>query len=125
MQALRRSFLVRPLVVPITLLALLSGCYKWSSWDKPFPGWRELPSEVRLTLEDSRQLEAKNPVVTDTTISWSEGEFLWVIPVDEISRVEHRRFDWVATSLAVLLPVAGLTVVAIASCPGGNIAYGC
>ena len=29
MQALRRSVLVRYLVVPVTVLALFSGCYKW------------------------------------------------------------------------------------------------
>ena len=31
MQALRRSGLVRYLMVPITVLALFSGCYKWTS----------------------------------------------------------------------------------------------
>lgn len=115
MRALRRSAFTRYLIIPFTLVAVLSGCYKWSEPDlSPRDFIRlEEPSKVRLTLTDDRLVVLEHPAVTDSTISASDGDLRWVIPFHEVTRLEHRSFDWATFSIAVGLPIALITAGAI------------
>ena len=131
--ALRASRVTRFVVIPLTLVALLSSCYKWSTASQSPADFirEEEPSKVRLTLTEDRQVVVENPVVTDGAISgvvgghrersdsrwtWVSGDSLGVIPLDDVVQLQERRFNGF---LSVTLPVflAGLFVLAAVTFP--------
>lgn len=92
---IRRSRLTRYFVVPLMLLALLSGCYKWS-----LPGQgpadyirAEGPSKVRVTLKDSRRFVVEDPTVGDGAITGTVGDSTVTIPLDRLWSLEERHLD--------------------------------
>ena len=91
--------------VPLIALAVLalSGCHTWRAESRAptSPVWRDLPGEIRLTLEDGRSLTLDQPVITlDQTIRSERGGTS--TPLLEISAVEARRFSAVRTFSLVL-----------------------
>ena len=95
MQYIRWSWFTRFFIVPLTLLALLSGCYKWSTPSQtPADLIRlENPSKVRLNLKDGRRFVVKNPVVTESAISGHVRDSLVTIQFEDIEQLEQRRFN--------------------------------
>jgi hypothetical protein len=64
--------------------------------------WRDLPGELRLTLEDGTSLTLEQPVIAlDQTIRSGRGGT--PTPLLEISAVEARRFSPVRTFSLVLV----------------------
>jgi hypothetical protein len=99
------------------VLLSLSGCYTWRSESRAptSPVWRNLPGEIRLTLEDGRSLTIEQPVIRiDQTIRSQRGGPS--APLQDVSAVEARRFSAVRTfslvlaKLSVVLHVVGLIV---------------
>lgn len=115
MQYIKRSPVTRFFVVPLTLLALFSGCYTWTNpAQSPADFIRvEAPSQVRLTLKDNRQFVVRNPTATDSTISWPEADTLATIRLDQLRFLEARRLDAEKTIGATsgALVVAGILVL--------------
>lgn len=87
----------------LVLAMALSACHTWQPVSRAptSPVWRDLPDEIRLTLEDGRSLTLERPVIrVDQTIrAESGGEFA---ALQDISGVEVRRLNTVRTFGLVL-----------------------
>jgi hypothetical protein len=84
-------------------LPLLSGCYTWRAESRAptSPVWRNLPGELRLTLDDGSSLTLERPVIRiDQTIRAERGGPS--ASLQDISAVEARRFSGVRTFGLVL-----------------------
>jgi hypothetical protein len=91
---------------PLLMVALLasSGCYSWRSESRAptSPVWRDLPGEIRLTLDDGSTLTLNRPVIRiDQTISSEFGRGPSAA-LQDISAVEARRFSSFRTFSLVL-----------------------
>jgi hypothetical protein len=90
----------------VSLLALalaFSGCHTWQSVSRAPTSavWRDLPDEIRLTLEDGRSLTLERPVIRlDQTIQSESGGPSAALR--DISSVEARRLSTVRTAGLVL-----------------------
>jgi len=81
----------------------LSGCYTWQSESRAptSPVWRNLPGEIRLTLDDGSSLTLEQPVIRfDQTIRSQRGGPSAAL--QDISAVEARRLSSVRTFSLVL-----------------------
>ena len=117
---LRRSTLLRIVVLPLTLVALLPACYKWSE----VPG-RNLPevlsSPTRVTLTDGQRIVLTTATVTEDSLfgrrEGTPGPVLDTVQsvrvsLDEVQLVEHRKTDGLATAGAIYLAVSAALVLA-------------
>jgi hypothetical protein len=91
------------LIAAFAALAL-SGCQTWRTESRAPTSrvWRDLPGEIRLTLEDGSSLTIERPVIRlDQTIrsSRSGGPFA---ALQDVSAVEAKRFSAVRTFGLVL-----------------------
>ncbi len=91
----------------IALLALVllvsTGCRTWRAESRAptSPVWRNLPGEIRITLEDCSKLTLEQPVIRfDQTIRSQGGGP--AAALQDISAVEARRFSTVRTFGLVL-----------------------
>ena len=109
MRALRRSSFMRYIVIPLTLIAWLSACHKWSySPLSPSQTVSEEPDRVRVTTSSDRWVLESPRVEGDSLFGLmaKSGETR-AIPLGEIQRLEIRESDVLATVGTVL----GVTVV--------------
>jgi hypothetical protein len=90
------------LLAALCVLAL-SGCHTWRAESRAPTSrvWRDLPGEIRLTLEDGSSLTLEQPVIRiDQTIrSERGGPFA---SLQDVSAVEAKRFSAVRTFGLVL-----------------------
>ena len=95
----------------------LSGCHTWRAESRAPTSrvWRNLPGEIRLTLEDGSSLTLQRPVIRlDQTIRSERGGPFAAL--QDVSAVEARRFSTVRTlglvlaKASVVLHVVGLIV---------------
>ncbi len=96
---IRRSRIVSLLALVLTL----SGCYTWQSVSRAPTSavWRDLPDQIRLTLEDGSSLTIERPVIRiDQTIGSERGGPSAAL--QDISSVEARRLSIVRTGGLVL-----------------------
>jgi hypothetical protein len=101
-------YVTRFLVVPLTLVALFSGCYKWSAPGTPVLGGEgDVPSRVRVTLTNFTQLELEDvTLVGDTLRGWANAvQDTVLVPVSTVARLEVRKTNWVTTGLLIGLGV--------------------
>ena len=115
MQAIPRSPFVRSVVIPLTLIGWLSGCYKWSTVDmspsEVVNG--ELPEQVRVTWR-GEQYELTSPTIqADSLIGWDSDQRM-VILTGEIESFEVREGDDGATIGLIVGVLAGLVVASVA-----------
>jgi hypothetical protein len=115
MQTLPRSLLVRTVVIPVTLLAFLSGCHKWSTVDAS-PGQylnEDQPEMVRVTWH-GELYEVRSPVVqADSITGQAKDESRFAAPLAEIEHLEARKFDGAAVALGTGV-VLGMGLLALA-----------
>jgi hypothetical protein len=102
MSRLRTSRFTRLVVIPLTLVALLAGCYKWSPPSQSPADYisQERPSEVRLYLTGGREVLVENPTLTNELVLGLVGDTLTRIPLDQILRLERR-----STNIPVVLGI--------------------
>lgn len=99
MRRIRESRLVRYVVLPISLVAVLSGCYKWVPYESPLQAREALlgkpGSEARLVTADS--------TVTLHNVSFADGNFVGygeadrlrqpqvAIPFEDVTAISTRK----------------------------------
>jgi len=114
MNYLKRSRFLRYVVLPLTLLALLPGCYKWTMVETGVDLPTELPRSVRVTLTDGESLVLENVTITTDSLFGQRGgnkrestseERDVRLPLDDVRWVERRSDPGNSTAIA-LLPVA-------------------
>lgn len=93
MRRIRESRLVRYAVVPVTLMAFLSGC-AWSAVRSQPPGTyvrTEEPSKIRVDMKDGRRIVLTDPTATDSTITGRTAvDSVITIPLDEVDEIRHQ-----------------------------------
>jgi hypothetical protein len=107
----------RTLVLLAVAVPMLSSCYTWRAESRAPTSsvWRNLPGEIRLTLDDGRSLTLERPVIRiDQTIRSESGGPSAALR--EVSTVEARRLSGVRTfglllaKASAVLHIIGLIV---------------
>jgi len=105
----RRSRFLRFVILPLTLVAFLPACYKWTSTNSTLESPTSILEPVRITLTDGRRMELENAVVrSDSLVGNRKGTQDSIsVPLSEVQKVEHMR----ASALSSLGLVGGIFVV--------------
>lgn len=129
MHAIRRSPFTRFFVVPVTLLALLSGCYKWTTvWEPAAPStsW-DRTNRIRVTYHaeatgyESTVLLERASVIGDSLVGGiATGERVGLsglprvhpqrlaIPAAHVARIEERQSSAAPTVVGAIVGVAAI-----------------
>ena len=94
----RRSRFIRFVILPLTLVALLPACYKWSTVQGP-PD-REItygrPDQIRLTVDDGSQVKMRSPWIQgDSILALTVNRDTLVIRLSDVTKLEKRKFNWI------------------------------
>ncbi|MFQ5889362.1 MAG: hypothetical protein ACE5JR_04840 [Gemmatimonadota bacterium] len=115
MVVLRKSAFFRVAVAPLTIMAVLSGCMKWSTVKVPVAQAlaEEEPKKIRVTRSNGYVLVLESPAIEGDSLVGLTGRSKQrvAIPVEDVKRIEARKPDGVRTTLLVV--GAGLTLAAI------------
>jgi len=123
MRFFRRSALLRLVVLPFTLAFWVSACTSMQVLQPPLERSMaaEQPSAVTVTLDDGREFELAQPVVSNDSIagfdpdSWDAARRVHVerlaVPLDNVVIVEHPKFSLGKTLGRTGLVIVGLGVV--------------
>jgi hypothetical protein len=118
-------------MLPVTLVAFMSACHKWSTVQPGQPFAEEGTEEVRITMTHGQRLVLKESVVFgDSVVGLVDGDSA-SITLSAADKIEVRKGDWVGTTLVVFGAAAGafLAFVAVAcaiDCDfsiGGSVGY--
>lgn len=135
----RHSRIVRLVLLPLTLVALLPACHKWSTLRSPIETAidAEQPDPVRLTLSNGRQIVLSGArIEADSVIGFTGSSIskTWTslenpsargriaVPLEQVQRVDGRRTSVVATA-ATALGVAFIATTVIV-CGQDSNAFG-
>ncbi|MFQ5679951.1 MAG: hypothetical protein ACE5HP_10895 [Gemmatimonadota bacterium] len=120
---MRRSALVRHLLLPLTLVAWLSACTRWSVRSGPAGSLAAGTEQVRVSLADGSTLLLWEPRAERGSLSGFLGtdrQGRVAIPLAEVTRVETRQVKPAATAgLVVGLHLVGAAV----ACAAGACDY--
>jgi hypothetical protein len=99
--------LIHQVMLPVTLVAFMSACHKWSTVQPGQPFAEEGTEEVRITQTHGQRVVLKeSAVVGDTLVGLVNGDSA-SIALSEVDKVEVRKGDWVGTTLVVFGATAG------------------
>jgi hypothetical protein len=94
-------------MLPVTFVAFMSACHKWSTVEPNLvPFAEEGTEEVRATIDEQRVVLKQSTVLGDTLIGLVDGNSA-SFALSEVDKVEVRKGDWVGTTLVVFGAVAG------------------
>ncbi len=117
MRYFRRSRFIRFVILPLTLVALLPACYKWSTVHGP-PDWEirlARPDQIRVTVDDGSQVEMRSPWMQgDSIFALTTNQDTLVIRVSDVTKLEKREKDWIPYYVAIV----GAAVFFVAFCAG-------
>ena len=104
MRTLRRSVFLRYVVIPLTLVAWLSGCHKWSTvaTSPSDVVTEEQPDKVRVTWRGEQYELVSVEIQADSLIGQDPDRRRIAIPTGEIDRLEIRKSDAVGTTLLIV-----------------------
>jgi len=108
--------LVHQVMLPVTLVAFMSACHKWSTVEPGQPFAEDGTEEVRITQTHGQRVVLKeSAVVGDTLVGLVNGDSA-SFALSEVDEIEVRKGDWVGTTLVVFGATAGafLAFVAVA-----------
>ena len=117
------SRFIHQVMLPVTLVAFMSACHKWSTVQPGQPFAEEGTEELRFTgIHRQRVVLKEAAVVGDSVVGLVNGDSA-SFALSEMDKIQVRKGDWVGTTLLVLGTVAGASLVAIgvalATCSGG------
>ena len=98
----RRSRFIRTVILPLTLVALLPACtfHKWSTMQgsPDLEIMANRPEQIRVTVDDGSQVKMRNPWIQgDSILALTEQGATLVIRVSDVTKLEERKEDRVAT----------------------------
>jgi hypothetical protein len=102
--------LVHQVMLPVTLVAFMSACHKWSTIEPGQPFAEEGTEELRITQTHRQRVVLKESVVVgDSVVGLVNGDSA-SIALSEVDKIEVRKGDWVGTFLVLLGAAAGAFV---------------
>jgi hypothetical protein len=118
MRVFRRSKFQRHIVIPLMLICLLSGCYKWSVQPAAVVS-DEAPEQVRVMLSDGSVVKLRSPEVRgDSIVGWVKGtrdiasaDTLAAYSLADLAAVEVRSTDVLKTTGLVVAGVFGIVAI--------------
>ena len=124
MRRLSTSRFIHQVMLPVTLVAFMSACHKWSTVEPGQPFAEEGTEELRFTgIRGQRVVIKESAVVGDSVVGLVSGDSA-SFALSEMDKIQVRKGDWVGTTLLVLGVVVGATVVGVAIglavCTGGR-----
>lgn len=120
----RRSRFFRTVVLPLTLVALLPACYKWTEVETTADS--QFPDPIRVTLMDGRQIVVEDATVTADSLFGRPkgtprpvlGEELGVrVSLNDVQKVEQTEPD----EGSMMTLIAGFTAVMSATILAGDL----
>jgi hypothetical protein len=106
--------LVHQVMLPVTVVAFMSACHKWSTVEPGQPFAEEGTEEVRFTGVRGQRVVLKEPVVvSDSVVGLVNGDSA-SFALSEMDKIQVRKGDWVGTTLVVLGVAAGAFVAVVA-----------
>jgi hypothetical protein len=98
---------IQQVMLPVTLVAFMSACHKWSTVQPGQPFAEEGTEEVRITQTGGQRVVLKKSVVVgESVVGIVEGDSA-SIALSEVDKIEVRKGDWVGTTLVVFGAAAG------------------
>ena len=87
------SGFIHQVMLPVTLVAFMSACHKWSTVEPGQPFAEEGTEELRITQTDGQRVVLKeSAVVGDTLVGLVNGDSVSVV-LSEADKVEVRKTD--------------------------------
>ena len=119
------SRFIHQVMLPVTLVAFMSACHKWSTVQPGQPFAEEGTEELRFTgIRGQRVVIKESAVVGDSVVGLVNGDSA-SFALSEMDKIQVRKGDWVGTTLLVFGTVVGASLVAIgvglATCSGGFV----
>jgi len=117
--------LVQQVMLPVTLVAFMSACHKWSTVEPGQPFAEEGTEELRFTgIRGQRVVLKESAVVGDSVVGLVNGDSA-SFALSEMDKIQVRKGDWVGTTLLVFGTVVGASLVsigvALGTCSGGYV----
>ena len=95
------SGFIHQVMLPVTLVAFVSACHKWSTVQPGQPFAEDGTAEVRITQTDGQRVVLKeSAVVGDTLVGLVNGDSVSV-SLSEVEKVEVRKGDAVGTGISI------------------------
>jgi hypothetical protein len=106
MQTLPRSLLVRTVVIPLTLVAFVSGCYKWTPVEMtPVEVVADEPDRARVVLLNGDSVELERMAIVDDSLigyapeTTTKSAQRVAISLNDISRMETKEPNTTANAV--------------------------
>ncbi len=112
MRRFSASRLIHQVMLPVTLVAFMSACHKWSTVEPGQPFAEEGTEEVRITQTHGQRVVLKeSAVVGDSVVGLVDGDTA-SIALSEVDKIQVRKTD-VAGTVGLVVGI-GAAIVATA-----------
>ncbi len=91
------SRLIHQVMLPVTLVAFMSACHKWSTVEPGQPFAEDGNAEVRITQTDGQRVYVKESAVVGDTLTGLVNGHSASIALSETDKIEVRKTDVVGT----------------------------
>jgi hypothetical protein len=106
--------LIHQVMLPVTLVAFMSACHKWSTVEPGEPFAEEGTEELRFTGSRGQRVVLKEPVVVgDSVVGLVNGDSA-SFALSEMDKIQVRKGDWVGTTLVVFGAAVGASFAVVA-----------
>ncbi len=92
----RRSRFLRRIVLPLTLVALVSACTKWKTLEPPYAPSQGEYEKLRITGDDGTRVVIHDPQIEADSLrgTVSDSDQIAAIPIDSVQKIEKRGANW-------------------------------
>ena len=117
--------LTHQVMLPVTLVAFMSACHKWSTVEPGEPFAEEGTEDLRFTgIRGQRVVLKESAVVGDSVVGLVNGDSA-SFALSEVDKIQVRKGDWVGTTLVVLGVAAGAFFAVVAVSCAESSGYVC
>jgi len=108
------SRFIHQVMLPVTLVAFMSACHKWSTVEPGQPFAEEGTEELRFTgIRGQRVVIKESAVVGDSVVGLVSGDSA-SFALSEMDKIQVRKGDWVGTGILIgSVVIVGLAIVAV------------
>ena len=107
---------IHQVMLPVTLVAFMSACHKWSTVEPGQPFAEEGTEELRFTgIHGQRVVLKESAVVGDSVVGLVNGDSA-SFALSEMDKIQVRKGDWVGTGILIgSVVIVGLAIAYLAA----------